>query len=497
MSTQGSIADIISTHWLVPGIHNKFDPSNAVRGNREMPRSIILFGQVNNVLFNTANFNKRLTVTSLAEAKGLFGEGSMLFDAWVGAKKNAGLGLPIRVVVLPDDADAAAAEHTLTIVANTGHLTGELPVYIGGERVSTSVVDGESAASIAAKLFARISARVDLAVTAKAINGAVITLKSKIKGELGNKLDIRGAYYTSDSYIQGVNLTVAQSVVGVINPDLTTAITNLRNSRDTEWVMPYTDGASMTMVEEEAMRRWSHEVQTDIQFITAHRGTEASHTAWLQSRNCPLGHSIHTTRDMTSPWVTAAMAGAVIESMAMLNPCTPHTGAVLVGYKAAHQDEHFEPEQTNLIMLDGGSGIVVQEDGTATLMRMVTNYTTHNTGAYDTSMRELNWIKNLSWFRWFRNVEFAIKTQGFLLGEYAEPMPGQKIMTYEVAEDFLLGIYDTAISAARMQNRDHYQKTLVLQIDGPNGRLKVQDEPVIMNALYQTAITSQWAAGHV
>jgi phage tail sheath gpL-like len=495
MAIIGNIAEIISAQYLVPGVFNKFDASRAIRGPREMPRSVLLFGQVTNPLFNPAQFNKRLTVTTEAEAKGLFGEGSVLFDMWVGAKKNAGLGLPIRCVALRDDEDAIAAVYTLTIAADTNHLTGELPVYIGGERVATGV-GAENAAGIAAKLHAKLIKLTDLPFTF-AVNGAVITMTAKNKGELGNHIDIRTRYYASDSPIQGVSITVARTIAGALNPDLTDAITNMRTTRDTEWVVPYTDGATMTMVEEEALRRWSHEVQTDIQFIVAMRGTEAQHTAWLQPRNSPLGHSVHTTKDLTSPWVTAAMAGAVIESMASLNPCTPHTGATLVGYKGALADEGFENEQINLFMVDGGSGLVTQEDGTATLMRMVTNYTTHNTGAYDVSMRELTWIKNLSWFRWYRNVEWSIKTQGFLLGEYAEAIPGQKIMTYEVAEDMLLAIYDNAIGIARMQHRDHYQQTMVLQLDGPNGRVKVQDEPVVMNGLYQTMITSQWAAGHV
>lgn len=496
MSSIGSILDIISTQWLVPGVFNKFDSSNAIRGVREMPRSICLFGQISNSLFNPDLFDKRIGVTSIAEAKGLFGEGSMLYDMFVAAKKNAALGLRINCIPLQDDATASATVRTLSVAADTGHAEGELCCYIGGVRIAVGVVATDTAASIAAKLFAKMGKTSALPVTAT-LSGAVITMTAKFAGELGNAIDIRSNHYASDRSISGVTLSAATTTVGAVNPDLTAALTNIASVRDTEWVMPYTDSASMVMVEAELLRRWSHEVQTDAQAIVAMRGSEAQHTTWLASRNNPLVHSIHTTKDPSSPWVTAAIAGAVIESMAMLNPCIPHTGAALIGYMAARQDDHFEADSINIIMLDGGSSVVVAEDGTATLMRMVTNYTTHNTGSYDTSMRELTWIKDLSWFRWFRNTEFAIKTQGFLLGEYAEPIAGQKIMTYEVAEDMLLGIYDNAISVARMQNRDHYQKTLVLQIDGPNGRLKVQDEPVIMNSLYQTAITSQWAAGHV
>lgn len=496
MAQKGSVADIILAQNLMPGVYNKFDASNAIRTPREMPRSILLVGQINNPLFNAEKFNKRITVTTLAEAKGLFGEGSMLYDMFVGAKKNAQLGLPINCIVLPDDPDAQAAEFTITVTADANHMTGEQSVYFGGERVKVGV-SSEDQNSIAQKLYAKISKNAALPVVPVSLVDNKIVVRTKIKGAMGNQIDTRTRYYYDDIDILGVSITIARTQDGTVNPDLTDAITNSRNQRDTEWVVPYNDGANLAMLDEEVLRRWGHEVQTDFQYITVVRGTEAQHTTWLQGRNSPLGHSLHVTKDVTSPWVLAAIAGAAIESMASLNPCTPHTGVPLVGYKPAKQDEHFEPEQINLIMLDGGSGINVSEDGTATLLRMVTHYTTHSSGAYDTSMRELGWIKNLSWFRWYRNTEFQIKTQGFLMGEYAEPMPGQKIMTYEVAEDFLLGIYDGAIGIARMQNRDHYQRTMVLQIDGPRNLLKVQDEPVVMNGLYQTAITSQWSAGHV
>ena len=44
---------------------------------------------------------------------------------------------------------------------------------------------------------------------------------------------------------------------------------------------------------------------------------------------------------------------------------------------------------------------------------------------------------------------------------------------------------------------DYYRKTLVVEVDGPNGKLKVQDEPVIVTQHYQTEISSYVVAGQV
>lgn len=492
-----SIAEIISTQYLVPGVFNKFDPSRAIRGAREMPRSLLCFGQVTNPLFNSANFNKPITLTTETEAAGVLGIDSIGFQTWRAAKRNAAKGLPIRFVALRNDGTAIRREVTITITtgSKSARKNGEQAIYIGSTRYSVGILSTDTATAIAAKFADKLSTKDNLFSVAVADN--VITLTAKTPGQLMNLVWFRTRYYRTDELVGGVGIYMKTTVNGAVNPSLSEAVSNLSKTRDTEWVIPYTDSANMAIVETDLMRRWGQESQDDVQVVVAMRGTEGQHTTWLKGRNCPLVHSLHTYRDASNPWELAAMAGAAIESLAMLDPATPHTGVALVGYMSAMEGERLSDDQKNNIMLEGGSCVSEQADGTAVLMRMVTNYVTHNTGAYDTSMRELNWIKTLSWFRWYRNAEFAIKTQGFKLGEYAEAIPGQKIMTYDVAQDMLLSIYDNAVAIGRMQNPEYYKESLLIQIDGQQGRLKVKDEPIIMNQLYQTAITSEWVAGHV
>jgi hypothetical protein len=47
------------------------------------------------------------------------------------------------------------------------------------------------------------------------------------------------------------------------------------------------------------------------------------------------------------------------------------------------------------------------------------------------------------------------------------------------------------------QNLDYYKGSLVIEIDGPNGKVRVQDEPVLVTQHYQTEVTSYPIAGHV
>lgn len=150
--SQVNIAEIISTQWLLPGVHNKFDPSRALRGAREMPRSVLLWGQINNVLFNPANLNKVVTISTESEAKGTLGAGSELYQMWRAAKKNAGLGLPIRCMPLADAGTAIANVRTLTVLLGSTRGSGEQAIYIGGERYSIGIQVTDTTAQIANKL---------------------------------------------------------------------------------------------------------------------------------------------------------------------------------------------------------------------------------------------------------------------------------------------------------------------------------------------------------
>jgi phage tail sheath gpL-like len=493
--TKTYIPDLVSTQWLLPGIFNKFDASGAIRGLRGMPRSLALFGQITNPLFNPTNFNQPITVTIEAEAIGLFGEGSMLLAMWRGAKANATLGLKITCIALADEPTANTAQWLLAFSADATHLAGEQPVYIEGQRLAVGVNELDTATTIRDKMLAKLLANPKLPLTAAPSGTDAITLTAKNKGERANDIDIRATYFYDDTPIQGVNMVISQSASGALNPDLSAAIVNLRNTRDTHWVVPYLDSANVVLIEAEATRRWSHEVQTDFQFSTAIRGTEGKINAWLLPRNNLCGHTLCTTKDLTSPWAAAAMAGAAIESQCMKDPAAPFTGIALTGYIPALRTEHFEDEQINNLMLAGGSSVDVLEDGTATMLPVVTNYTTHKTGAYDESYRYMNWVKTLSYFRWYRNTEFAIQTEGFKMGEYADDIPGQKIMTNSKGADIALHCYENFVDAGLMQNMAHYTKTLLTQITGT--KFKIVDEPVIMLQHNQTEITSKWVAGHV
>ncbi|MFT4191678.1 MAG: phage tail protein [Comamonas sp.] len=489
-----ALTNLLSLNFLVPFVAAKIDFSNAIRGLRGMPRRLLLVGH--KLPTGSATLGAIRTVSTETDAIAAFGEGSMLVGMWRAAKANAGLGLPIDCIAIDTGTDAVAATGTVTATVVAGS-AGEAMLYVGGERLSVGVTASDTAATLAAKLAAAVNAKTQLPVTAAAAAG-VVTLTARWGGPTGNDIDVRVAYYADDVLATGVTLAVAPLSGGAVNPDVTPMIAAMNLYRATEIVCPFTDSANLVLLEAELAARWTANNMQDGAVVNCLRGTESAITTALAARNSAHVHTIAVTKDCTSPWETAAMAGAAIEAQAAIDPAVPQTGIVLTGYKGPRQGDHWMVDQMNNLLSAGGSPLEIYSDATGGLLRLVTNYKRSAAGAADRSMAELCWIKTMSYYRWFVVTEFQTKYRGYKLAQYiTEPIPGQKVMTVDLGEEIMIGIYKLFCDVALCQHPDYYREQLVVEVDGPNGKLKILDEPVIVTQHYQTEVTSMVVAGQV
>jgi phage tail sheath gpL-like len=477
-----SLPNLLSLNFLVPFVAHKIDWSRSVRGLRGMPRRVLLIGH--KLATGSAQANTVVECSTETDAIALAGEGSMLLAMWRAAKANAGLGLPIDVIAVPPLGSGTAASSTI-VVTNSGatvQVAGEVMVYIAGKRIAIGANVADTAATVATKLIAAINAETTIPVTAAATaNAAEVRLTAKWAGPSGNDIDVRSTHYADDLLPLGLTLTIPAMSGGAGNPDITAALAAASDYRATEIAMAFTDSANMIAIEAEQELRWSHNNMRDGQVITVVRGTEAQCKTWLASRNSRQVHTIPVTGDMTSPWVTAAMAAAAIETSATTDPAVPYTDIVLTGYLGPRRGQHWTLDQQAALLIAGGSPLAIAQDGTGAMLRVVTNYTMAASGADDPSTRELAWVKTMSYYRWFTVTEYATKYRGFKLAEYVtEPIPGQKIMTKELVEEIQIGNYMTLMNAGIVQNLAHYKESLVL-----------------ITQHYQTEITSYPIAGHV
>lgn len=496
-----SLPNVLSLNFKVPFVAGKIDFSRAIRGQRGMPRRLLLIGH--KLAAGALAVGTLTTVSTEAAAVAAFGEGSMLVAQWRAAKANADLGLPIDCIVIAPSGSAVSAASTI-VVTNSGaniQAPGEFALYIGGVRVAIGVSTVDTAITVATRMIAAVNAVPSLPVTAAAtVNLFEIKLTAKWGGLTGNDIDLRSAYYFDDVLPPGLTITIPAMAGGTTSPDVTPVIVAMNLYRATEIVCPFTDGNNMAVLENELGARWLANNMQDGMVVNCMRGTESAVTTFLASRNSPHVHTITVTKDATNPWETAAMAGAAIESQAAIDPAAPVTGVKLVGYKGATQGNHWTVDQLNNMLVIGGCPLSLDQSYNGYLLRTRTNYTQTNLGAVDESMAEVCWLKTSSYWRWYVVTEFQTKYmgQGFKIAEYVvDPIPGQKIMTKELGQEIMIGLYKVFMGAGLMQNLAYYQDALVVEVDGPNGKLKIQEEPVLITQHYQTEVTSYPVAGHV
>lgn len=494
-----ALPNLLSLSFLVPFVAAKNDFSRAIRGLRGMPRRLLLVGH--KLTAGSVALNAITTVSTEADAIARFGEGSMLVSMWRAAKANADLGLPIDCIAIAPGTSPIAANSTIVLTNAGGNLSmpGEVMLYIHGQRVSVGVTTTDTANTVATKLINAVNAIPSLQVTAAATaNLFEVKLTAKTAGPNGNDIDVRNTYFYDDRIPDGLTVTIPAMASGAVNPDVTPVITAMNLYRATEIVCPFTDSTNLALLETEFGTRWLANNMQDGAVINAIRGTESAVTTFLSARNSPHVHTITTTKDVTNPWETAAMAGAAIESQAAIDPALPATGISLVGYKGPRQGDHWTIDQLNNMLVAGGCPLRIATDYTGSLLRTVTNYKRSNAGAADRSMAELCWIKTMSYYRWFHVTEFQNKYQGYKLAQYVtEPITGAKIMTKALGEEIMIGLYKLFMDAGLAQNLPYYKQTLLVEVDGANSKLKIQDEPVIVTQHYQTEITSYVVGGTV
>ncbi len=482
-----AIANLLNVNFLVPWVAHNISNVRAIRGLRGMPRSVLLVG------FKDAAGGLPLDtikqVSTEADANALAGQ-SMLLDMWLAASRAAGFGLPISMIAL--DATGLNQAAGSLVVSAASNKAGVIYLWLGGVPINVVTTEGESANGIATKLRTAINANPQSRVTA-AGTGATVDLTANVPGELGNLIDVRVNYYDDQALPEGVDVAVTTLSGGAGNPDISPVITAMQGQRFTEIVLPFTDSTNMARIELELDTRWAADNAQDCQVMTVRRGTEGENASWLAARNNHNVHTIAVTKDLTNPWELAALAGAAIERQSAIDPAVPFTSIRLPGYLPAKAGEQFTPAQQNVMLLAGGSTLLGTE-----ISRMVTNYTANGLGALDKSYRNLNWVKTLSYWRWFCISEWQLKYRQYKLVEsLPEPIPGQKIMSKELAEEIALGLYDNFVDVALMQNAAHYKETLLVEIDATNGKVKIIEQPVLVTQHYQTETTSEFIAGTV
>ncbi|MXV43907.1 phage tail protein [Saccharibacter sp. 17.LH.SD] len=361
--------------YAVPGSYMEVHDLPAADRVSDMPLRVIIVGQTNQQFENNI-LHENVTVP---QVENIYGRSAIMTQA-VRAFMAENPNLPVDTIGILTPGDARAATATIKFTGSSWrNMTSG--VYIGGIRVSWTVSSGDTPSTVATNLLTAINASLigeNLGITAQIGNGGDnIVLTAGEAGQLTNDFNVRFSSATVDQ-IPGMGVLVNSMAGGTGTPDMSPAILSLGDRWYTDVVLLQNDPAAVTLFAQEAKRRSGAMVARDMRVHVGMIGTQG------QALN--LQGSVSTSENVILfPWwfpkasswqMVSALAAQVAQSL-NTDPARQLRGLplnTLAGLGPEKQDD-FSDQQKNVLLNNGCSTAVVNDDGTVTLQRVVTTRT--------------------------------------------------------------------------------------------------------------------------
>lgn len=478
----------------VPSVLTEYDASKAVSGPGVQPIKALLVGQ--RLTAGSVAALTPIRITSAAQAKNYFGEGSILHRqaiAWFADNTITEL----WAVAFDDPSGSAAAGADITF---TGPATaaGTLSLYIGGERVQIGVTSGDTAAEIATAVAAAIEAASNLPVSAE-VNGSddtQVDLTALNKGTLGNEIDIRFNYFEGEETPAGVGHTIVAFSGGSGVPDFDTLWPVLGDEHYNAMVIPYIDSASLADIKTETLDRAGPLRAIETMVFAAKDDTHANLGTFGDSHNnqfisviCPGGDG-----SPTPGFEIGANYGAVAIEALAIDPARPLQTLALSHVKAPVTTARFTFEERNLLLFDGIATAVVNSGGTVQIERAITLYKENALGADDVSYLDVNTLFTLSYIRWSVTNRILLKFPRHKLANDGTRFGfGQKVVTPKVMKAELIALFTQWEELALVEGVQQFVSDLVVERNSSDvNRLDIILPPDVVNQLRVTAIQIQF-----
>lgn len=464
----------IPANNLVPIFATEFDNSLASKPG-PMPWKNLLIGQATN-----ANAPTGLTqISSDDQADSLFGAGSQIALMARAFRKNAKY-MELYCIALQDPASNSAAASK--VLAFTGPATESSSLYlnIAGQAVTVAVIAGDTAATIATNVAAKINSITNLPVTAAvgtSENTHKVTLTAKNKGTAGNNICVFLNFNNGETTPAGVAIDVFASADRVNlaggSGDTEFTAANVGNIIEGTWfnaiaigVGDNTTTGNVAYIKDKLDERWTAIVQ---QTGVLYYGVGGNKTAAVTAGNARNSQVVCITglaNTPTQPCEVAAAAMGAIAVVALNDPAVPLSNWPVKGVVAPKMNDRLGFDSNNDILRAGVAMLAAGEDGTVYLKRCVTTYKTNAMGASDTSYQQLEKVHTLSFLRWDWNNYLAGKyPHAKLADDGNEYGPGQSVMTPKLGKAEILIRYKYWMSKGLVQNFEEFKANVVVERD--------------------------------
>lgn len=481
--------DSIPDSLLAPIVAVEFDPTQAQQGPTVKAYRALMVGQMLDT--GTASPLTPTLVTSYAQARTLFGAGSMLAgmaQAWFANNATTEL----WCVAIEDDGGWTAAGR---IVGFTGTTTaaGTLHLYLGGRKVAVTLPSGTTAVAARNAVRDAIAADDDLQVTA-ADQGDDLLLNAKNAGAHATGYPVRLNYNPGESNPAGLTVGAADLVAGAGVPDLSAVWAALGEVQYDVLVVPYTDPTALASIDAELADRWGPMRSIEGLCFTATQAPFSDAVTAAASLNTP--HVVMPVPgESPSPAFehSAAVAAAVALSAAA-DPARPFQTLELEHVLPPVAAQDYSYTERNTLLTAGLATLRRTPGGKFAIDRLVTLYTQNAVGAVDPAYRDANTMLTLGYLRYDLRTQLATKLARFKLADSLEGvLPGSKVATPATVRAEVVAIARGWLELGLLENLDDFQAGLVVERDSsdPN-RVNLLLPPDLVNQLRVTAAAIQF-----
>ena len=456
----------------------------------------LIIGQM---LTGTATPNTAYLVQSLTQVALLTGLGSMIYEMVKQSRSQDDFG---ELWILPlADPTGAAATGTRTL-AGTATASGNLSDYFGGVLVTTPVVAGDTAATIAARRASLMTVAMnpDLPVTVS-VTGAAMTVTAKHVGLLGNDIDLRSNYLGApggEFPVPGITETIVAMANGAGVPSaLSTVLAGLGDQTYDFIACPYTDTASLSALdaflsESNGSGRWSWQEMLFGVYFTAARGSAGTLGAFGDARNGKFGTCLMVLPDEPDPvWLHAADYAANAAISLRNDPGVPLQNIVL-GTKCPASRVGLTRSLRNTLLYDGISTKTVNRAGQNVLERAITFYQTNAAGAPDNSFLDVETPFGLAYLlRSWQDRMLTLFPRKKLVQDGTSIPAGSSMVTPSTIKFSTIAWYGEQCEAGYAQDPAGFKAAITAQNAG-NGLVKELLPFILVNQLRQIAALAQF-----
>jgi len=361
-----------------PGSYMEVRPNYANIGILPFPARNLIIGNMLTAGSATPDIIQA-NVVEPAQATALFGAGSIA-EAMVIAYLNSGAQIPLDVIGVSDAAGAVAATFTVSF-SGAWSTSGTTAIAIAGKRYALGTQSTDTVSTMATALAAAVNADPHAPVTASAALG-VVTFTAKNKGLAGN--DILGfvSPASGDTLPKGMIVTVAaDGTLGATNPTLN--VSDITGMWYTGIAIAWQDAPNLQALAAELARRFNANVREDGIAFTCLTGTYGQALAAIPNINSPFIAALPMTSPGSPPWAVSASLLGVASQKLMEDPSLQLRDLALPGIVGPQRPDLLDDTEQENMLAGKGSTFNVLRDGTVTLQRVVSTYTTNAQGVSD------------------------------------------------------------------------------------------------------------------